>query len=116
LAFTLAPRNQCLRERLARLVDIGRGDLRRAIAEKPVDEIRRRGELVIAVAAREGGHEGVLDRQRCVRAGEQDRHQVGGGGVVDGAAADEVGVGRLHAPAVPVVAIGAVAAAWRRTK
>ena len=44
--------------------------------------------------AREGRHEGVLDRQRGVGAGEQDRRQVGGVGVVDGAAAAQVGAAR----------------------
>jgi hypothetical protein len=98
-----------LRQRLACLVDIGHRDFRRAVAEEAVDEIGDGGEFVVAVAAREGRHEGVLDRQWGVRAGEQDRRQIGGVGIVDGAAAEQVGVGRLHALAVPIVAIGAVA-------
>jgi hypothetical protein len=51
----------------------------------------------------------VLERQRGVRAGEEDHHQIGGFGVVDGAAAAQVGLRRLHALAVPIVAIGAIA-------
>jgi hypothetical protein len=98
-----------LRQRLPRLVDIGPSHLRRAITEETIDEIRRRGELVIAMAAGKRRHEGVFDRERGVRAGEEDRHQIGGVGVVDGATAAQAVVGRLHALAVPVVAIGAIA-------
>jgi hypothetical protein len=111
-----APRNYALRQRLPRLVNIRRSHLRHTVAEEAVDEIRHRSEFVVAVAAGERRHESMLDRQRGVGAGEQDRLQIGGVGVVDGAAGTQVGVGRLHALAVPIVAIGAVAAALRRTK
>ena len=96
------------RQRLPRLVDIGCGDVRHAVTKEAVDEIRHRGKFIVAMAARERRHEGVLDWQRRVRAGEQDRHQIGGVGIVDGAAA-QVGVRRLHALAVPIAAIGAIA-------
>ena len=61
------------------------------------------------MSAREGRHEGVLDRQRGVRAGEEDRRQICGDQIVEGAAAAQVGVGRLHALAIPIVAISAIA-------
>jgi hypothetical protein len=102
-------RSQGLKAAPSAPFDIGCRDLRRTIPEKPIDEIRHRGELVVAVAAGERRHEGVLHRQRRVRAGEQDRHQIGRVGVVDGAVAELVGVGRLHALAVPIAAIGAIA-------
>jgi len=54
LRHTLCSLVSDLRERLPRLVDVGGGDFGRTIVEKPVDEIRHRGELIIAISDPQG--------------------------------------------------------------